>query len=62
MAKDIRNVYDIELHNALIKRDKMIEPNLTQGPLDRIVSWAMVKRTIRSFDDEYLILRGFPDD
>ena len=52
----------IELHNALIKQDKMIEPNLTQGPLDRKVSWAMLRRTIPSFEGEYLILRGFPDD
>jgi len=52
----------IELHNTLIKRDKTIEPNLTEGPLDRVVTWAFIKRTILSFEDEYLILRGFPDE
>ncbi len=53
--------YNVALHNALIKRDKWLEPNLTQGPKDRVVTWAFVKRTILSFDDEYLKLRGFPD-
>ena len=53
--------YNIALHNALIKRDKEIEPNLTQGPLERKVSWAMLKRTIPCFDEAYATLRGFPD-
>ncbi len=60
MAKRI-NTNDLALHNALIKRDNYVEPNLTQGPLDRKVSWAMLKRTIPCFDDAYLLLRGFPD-
>lgn len=60
MARAINN-RDVGLHNSLIKRDKMIEPNLTQGPLDRKVSWAMLKRTVPSFEDEYLLIRGFPD-
>ena len=58
MTKPIEN---IELHNALIKRDKIVEPNLAEGPLDRKVSWAMLKRTIPCSDDAHLTLRGFPD-
>lgn len=52
---------DVAMRSALIRRDKEIEPNLTQGPPDRKVTWALVKRTVPSFDDEYSILRGFPD-
>ncbi len=58
MAKPIEN---IKLHNALIKMDKVIEPNLTEGPLDRTVSWAMLRRTIPCSDDAHSMLRGFPD-
>ena len=60
MAKMIK--LNVLVHNLLIKRDKMVEPNLTHGPLDRKVSWAMIKRTILCHDDEHLKLRGFPDD
>jgi hypothetical protein len=61
MAKPSK-YYDIALHNALLKRDEWLEPNLTDGPQDRKVTWAFLKRTIPSFDDEYLVLRGFPDE
>jgi len=53
--------FNVTLHNLLIARDKSIEPNLTEGPRDRIVTWAMLARTVPSSCDEYEILRGFPN-
>lgn len=58
MAK--RTPYNVTLHNMLIKLDKMVEPNLTEGPCDRPVTWKQLKRTVPSFCEEYEMLRGFP--
>lgn len=52
---------DIALHNALIKRDRLVEKNLTHGPANRTVTWAMIKRTIPCQDEVSRTLRGFPD-
>lgn len=58
MAKMIP--YNVTLHNLLIARDKMVEPNLTEGPRDRVITWKQLKRTVPSFCEEYEVLRGFP--
>jgi len=58
MAKMIP--YNVTLHNLLIARDRAVEPNLTEGPLDRIVTWKQLKRTVPSSCEEYEVLRGFP--
>ena len=61
MAKQSK-YFDIALHNALIKRDAWLEPNLTKGPKDRKVTWAFLKRTIPCSCLAYEMLRGHPDD
>lgn len=62
MAKaTLKTLQEVELYLALLKRDEYVEPNLTEGPPDRIVSWAMIRRTVPCSFEVYEAIRGFPD-
>lgn len=62
MGLNMSKPREVAIHNALIKLDKIIEPNLTHGPGDRTVSWAMLKRTIPCSSDFFAAIRCFPDE
>jgi hypothetical protein len=63
MAKMPRklNAQETILHNELVYMDQVIEPNLQDGPANRVIPWSFINRTIYSFSEEHHKLRGFPD-